>query len=442
MSQAGEIDVIQSHPEIPIDFITDDGTAIAINNQIEILGDNGVETSGSGNTVTVAGINATAGVDADAASVGVASFDSAAFTVTDGFVEFNGSIEDLTHTEYIVDINGGPGANFTTVQAAVDQADLDGLNATHYVMIYIRSGNYSSVDLTSGRKYCFRGVGMGAQTQENPAVNFIPTIIDTIVTNGSSVLFDNIVVHGELFAGVGRIWANDSCFRGIIHDLETGSIFRNCRLLSGRGSGASYYNCVVTANIIHEGGTATISNCNLGTLRVNGNGLNVDNSIINRVLGTGGLFVISNTTIEVTMALDSGSVWYSNIMRSAIISTLPWIDFNSGATYQALMSTEGTVAYITKTDSNLNILRSMQYIGVTDTSSPRILTLPSTTDHSISMQQGQCIEIKDESLNAGVNNITIQTVGAALIEGAASYVINVSGGSVKIRFDGTNYWVI
>lgn len=59
MSQAGLVDVESSHPQIPTQFDTDSGSAIPIGNTIEIFGSNGIATSGSGNTVTISGIDAT-----------------------------------------------------------------------------------------------------------------------------------------------------------------------------------------------------------------------------------------------------------------------------------------------------------------------------------------------------------------------------------------------
>lgn len=53
MSQAGIIDFTESDPEVPVDFVTDNGTATAIANTIEILGSGIVDTAGSGNVITV-----------------------------------------------------------------------------------------------------------------------------------------------------------------------------------------------------------------------------------------------------------------------------------------------------------------------------------------------------------------------------------------------------
>ena len=55
MSQVQVIDVESANPQIPTSFDTDSGTAIPIANVLEILGINGVTTTGSGNTVTIDG---------------------------------------------------------------------------------------------------------------------------------------------------------------------------------------------------------------------------------------------------------------------------------------------------------------------------------------------------------------------------------------------------
>jgi hypothetical protein len=82
----------------------------------------------------------------------------------------------------------------------------------------------------------------------------------------------------------------------------------------------------------------------------------------------------------------------------------------------------------------------MQYIGVTDTSSARTITLPNTAG-SLAPTEGSYFIVKDESGAAATNNITVATNGGN-IDGAASYVINTNYGSITFVFDGTNYWVI
>src|ERR1700679_499072 len=98
MSQAGIIDIEQSHPQIPTSFITNNGTAIPIGNNLEIIAttvpNHGVplETLGSGNTVTIEAQFADAAASSSAANAGFASFNSADFTVdANGFVSSTGS---------------------------------------------------------------------------------------------------------------------------------------------------------------------------------------------------------------------------------------------------------------------------------------------------------------------------------------------------------------
>src|SRR5690606_25386555 len=55
MSQAGIINVITNNPTIPIYFEADTGFAVALFNVIKVLGDGGIVTSASGNTITIDG---------------------------------------------------------------------------------------------------------------------------------------------------------------------------------------------------------------------------------------------------------------------------------------------------------------------------------------------------------------------------------------------------
>jgi len=98
MSQAGIVDIEGSHPQIPTSFVTNSGTAIPIGNTLEILGtivaahSIPLETTGSGNTVTVVTQYASAIAATDGTKVGLASFNSAQFSVdASGFVSFTGT---------------------------------------------------------------------------------------------------------------------------------------------------------------------------------------------------------------------------------------------------------------------------------------------------------------------------------------------------------------
>jgi hypothetical protein len=114
MSQEGLVDIIGTHPEIPTEFIADVGTAVPIANQLELLGTvvaaAGIpfQSTASGNTVIYEAQYASAIVASDAADVGLASFDSAFFSVDAvGFVTLSGS----STTELAVDASTPPGTD-------------------------------------------------------------------------------------------------------------------------------------------------------------------------------------------------------------------------------------------------------------------------------------------------------------------------------------------
>ena len=115
MSQAGIVDIESSHPQIPTSFVTNSGTAIPIANTLQLLGSavsaHGIplQTVGSGNTVTIDVQYASAAASSVAANAGVASFNSADFTVdANGFVSSTGGGASLA---FQVDAFTGPGTN-------------------------------------------------------------------------------------------------------------------------------------------------------------------------------------------------------------------------------------------------------------------------------------------------------------------------------------------
>lgn len=139
MSQAGEIDVTGTHPEIPTEFVEDVGTAVPIANILEILGtyvnahNVPIQTLGSGNTVTITTQLASANGTSVVTKAGIASFDSAVFTVdANGFVSLVGSsaaIEKVnlqTGTTPIVPSAGAINLNGAVVAAGTNPIRTDG----------------------------------------------------------------------------------------------------------------------------------------------------------------------------------------------------------------------------------------------------------------------------------------------------------------------------
>ena len=116
------------------------------------------------------------------------------------------------------------------------------------------------------------------------------------------------------------------------------------------------------------------------------------------------------------------------------------------ATYPVIANTVGGVTTISiavqyvKVAANYLVSTLDRIVGVSNTAAARTISLPNPA--SGGLVAGQWWTIKDESILASVNNITINVVGAvALIDGAATAVINTNGGSLDIYFDGTNYFL-
>lgn len=124
MSQAGTLDLEQTNPQIPTSFTTDNGVAIPIANNLEILGtyvlasSTPVETTGVGKTVTVQVQLSDDALVSDVNNAGISSFDSTAFTVdANGFVTLNGG--GIATTDIMVDAFTPPGTNPVTPLAGV-----------------------------------------------------------------------------------------------------------------------------------------------------------------------------------------------------------------------------------------------------------------------------------------------------------------------------------
>lgn len=130
MSQEGVIDIIGTHPEIPIEFVTNFGSAVPIANVLEVLGEvvaagsNPFRSIGSGNTITYEvqtsqAINAT-----DATKIGLAAFNSAQFSVDpNGFVSLAGgglAIDSITPNDGTIPVFPDSNGNVSMVGTATN----------------------------------------------------------------------------------------------------------------------------------------------------------------------------------------------------------------------------------------------------------------------------------------------------------------------------------
>jgi len=219
MSQAGLVDIEGSHPQIPTEFVTDDGIAVPLANVLEILGtavpnqNIPIQTTGSGNTVTIEIQYATSNATTDATKAGVASFNSTQFIVdANGFVSLTGgglaidSIAVQTGTSPIVPtvaglvtINGavvsagtnpirsdGTGANTMALEVQISQA-IAASNATNIGLSAFNSA-FFTVDANGFVSVSSTGLGQTITGQSGGALS---------PTAGNWNIFGNSVAAGS-----------------------------------------------------------------------------------------------------------------------------------------------------------------------------------------------------------------------------------------------------
>ena len=117
----------------------------------------------------------------------------------------------------------------------------------------------------------------------------------------------------------------------------------------------------------------------------------------------------------------------------------------SGSEIQAIdgdtvLTPTGLNSFLIVTRSSVDVSTTGEdIIAIDDTTIPRTVTL---TTGGLTQYIERILTIKDESGNAGTNNITIDTQGSELIDGVANLVITVNYGSVTIYSDGINFFTI
>jgi hypothetical protein len=389
-------------------------------------------------------------------------------------------------TPYVVDSSttAGSKGTYQTIQAALNQAVTDGMTYTNQKVIYLRTGIYSENLTIPG------GAILVGQNLSNPFGGAItPTQNTTIIGHHT---FSGIVVWAANAINFEVTGSND-LFNGGASTIVLGYL-KDCTLIQG-GSG-KVINAMPTSSTMNmtdcyiyfgAGGTQvdttnmqsmTLANCLFsltGDFLLGGstelNFLNcqgiTEESGVGVVLGgSGGILFAQKTSFAnsgenynisgsggegfvydcsfygSTVAAIQSTVGPLNYKNCSFISSIGAPLFEAATVVQQDQILQGNLIPSTLTATDLTMSGFMYYVGVTDTSSSRTINLPDSTT-SPPPGAGQIFIIKDESLAAATNNITITTVSTTpLIEGASTAVINTNGGSVVVRYDGTNYFII
>ena len=342
------------------------------------------------------------------------------------------NIEDRTYlSQYVVDPSATAGlkGTYQTIQSAINAANADGTGATGAV-IYLRTqSNAENLTVAVGQKLTFVGI---------PDINSLsPVVLNGNSDFGTSVLV-NIQILGTIT--VSNNITFQSCKVGA--DLSVGVYseiyFYNC-IISGNltdtaGSLIVCYSCNFLSGIFSTAGGFIFGNfCTNPTFDADAGYVYVGNCYEALITGTGAnLTDINNSSIRDTITI-TGNVYYSTICAG---TTFIATQFFSGATNILINpSSQGNVLQAVRSAVNYVASNYDYYIGITNTAAARAVTLPS------SCNLNQSFIIKDESLACSTNNITV-AAGGTLIDGAASQVINLNGGSMTVVFDGTNYFLI
>lgn len=364
-------------------------------------------------------------------------------------------IEDRTwFTAYVVDPSSTAGTRgtFTTIQAAINAIIADGIaTTTRYGLVKVRAGNYDE-NITIGAQRIY----LQAMVPEPwPSSGQVSVFVNGTLTLGSgNVFLENIGFIGNAAMGSGQLNTYNSFLNGVsgsggslamtggeLRDLNTTGTQISCD-----GTYLSYQSFFTAT-----AGTILMNNCvwNSGVANpfsLNGTSTAAFNNCLAMVIAgnTTGEVSIQQTGFQLPPNLpNAASVQMSGNYRSNFVTPTTGGAqqnlYTSGNNNQLFNSLQGNVLVIKKTAVSYNVLNTDYYIGITDTTAARTMTLPASglTGNKI----GQTYIFKDESGGAATNNITI-TASSGTIDGAASAVINTNYGSIKIVYDGTNYFII
>ena len=408
----------------------------------------------------------------DVTQNGVSHFDSASFTVdANGFVQLASSGTYISLSPYIVGQAGDTHAGFTTISAAIAQAVTDGASAAQPANIYIKPGTYTEsptmVDGINliGMMSNSRTVGLGFLSLPNitsaPDVLIAGTLTyaPTSASVDTNASITNVVVSPTA-ANTPAIFLNPNT-GGTAQDYIT----LNNVVGQGNGTGAGLHDS--TASIGSSAGNVSLDNCYFSSYVDDTVGLITGRNCF--ILGASTVSFTSNATFQncnfngsYLHSSTNGPSVFTDCQFSSSVAALPGSSIeiynctlstpitSGGCSYGGLTSfgpltvTTGdnsmhsqwgdTILSQVRASGNQTLTALTSYYGNVGTGIATI-TLPTTN-----VGNGQVFIIKDEAGNATTNNLTVNVAGGALIDGAASQVISVNYGVLRVIFTGTNYF--
>ncbi len=410
-----------------------------------------IGTGGGGGGGGVTSLNPDQGgaITADIIAVIGATNGSSKMIQTDN-VSGNLVIEDRAFwTPYVVDsaTTVGKKGTYTTIQAAINAVIADGAGGPGKIAVILirpKSGDYIE-NLNIGTA----NISFIASTLTNQAASNVGVrIFGNVVMSGVSALyFQNISIissTGQSITISEKTCSFKDCYIESLTQAATTNLYmKSCRVQAATfisGSAQVLESCYL-GTISTASTNLTLYNCREASIVLSGGAIVLDyggmsyNSVSGISSGVSSFYGTSFSSpnaINATATINISGILGESSVNTSLIGSNP--------TPQQTPQLQGNILHARRVAANATISRFDHYIGVTDTSSARTLTLPSTGSATTIAYKNQHFIIKDESLAAGTNNITIVTNGG-LIDGLSSFVINTNGGAIEIVFNGTNYFV-
>ena len=326
-------------------------------------------------------------------------------------------------SRYVVDTSATVGlrGTYATLQAAITQAIADGATGVG-ATIFVRNCTINETITVNTASVNITITGTGGIDLQNTGAA-MPVFSGTFTNSGagSAIAFKGFNISGTLATSTG-IYIDDSLISGTLTITGGGMIVTNCfgssETLTCSGN-ITFAGCSLSGTHTYSGAAAPLYNDSVfsGSLAGSTSGaLQIINSYVplNTNTMTAGKILITGAYYGAQNFFSNSSVTYSNL---------------NGQQGNTLTAVRSAVSYVALANQDY-------YIGITDTSAARTVTLP-----NVSVIKNQSFIIKDEGGGAGAHNITISVNGGVkTIDGQASYVISVNYGAVSLIYDGTNFF--
>lgn len=402
MSQEGLVDIIGTHPTIPVEFVADSGTAVPIANVLELLGSvvaagtHPFRSVASGNTVTYQVQIAQAIAATDATKIGLSNYDSAYFSVdANGFVSLtSGGLGVLSVSGTLNRITSTGGAN-----PVID------ISASYVGQTSITTLGTITTGVWNGTAIAATFGGTGQTTYATGDILYA-SAANTLSKLPASTDGFTLILSGGV-----PIWAASPA-AGV--DSVTGTL--NRITISGTASDPIID---IAATYVGQTSITTLGTVTTGTWNASVIGLTYGGTNANLTASNGGIFYSTATA----GAILSGTATANKVLMSGATAAPVW----STPTYPNASATAGKVIVSDGTN----------YVASTPT-----FPNASATSGKFMQSDGTNWVASTPTLptTAGTSGKILISDGTNIVSSTPTYPNSATGTGTLLRADGTN-WV-